>query len=87
MNKPTCCEECYGRQGTLAGGGTYCSNAVCPCHTQKATEPPNVEAAHLRAAVCVSRTRGLMYGASSSHHGVGLAVGLLPFKVPNLAVG
>lgn len=30
-----CCEKCYGRQGTLAGGGIYCNNAACPCHTPK----------------------------------------------------
>lgn len=34
MTKETsyCCEKCYGRQGTSAGGGTYCNGPSCPCH-------------------------------------------------------
>lgn len=31
-----CCQKCYGRQGTLAGGGIYCNDNACPCHTQPA---------------------------------------------------
>ena len=28
-----CCMNCYGRQGTIAGGGIFCFNTDCPCHT------------------------------------------------------
>lgn len=37
MTTPTnnCCQQCYGRQGTRAGGGIYCDNTNCPCHNQK----------------------------------------------------
>ena len=27
-----CCDKCYGRQGTTAGGGIYCNDTNCPCH-------------------------------------------------------
>lgn len=33
MNNDKCCEKCYGRQGTRAGGGIYCLDKDCPCHT------------------------------------------------------
>lgn len=33
-NKTTgCCPKCYGRMGTLAGGGIYCHDSRCPCHS------------------------------------------------------
>lgn len=36
MNKQnTCCNLCYGRMGTTAGGGIYCNNSSCPCHTSQ----------------------------------------------------
>lgn len=38
MNNDKCCEKCYGRQGTRAGGGIYCLDKDCPCHT-----PPQEE--------------------------------------------
>lgn len=28
-----CCSACYGRQGTKAGGGVYCSDESCSCHS------------------------------------------------------
>ncbi len=30
-----CCEKCYGRQGTMAGGGVYCIDSNCPCHSKR----------------------------------------------------
>ncbi len=33
-----CCELCYGRQGTRAGGGIYCNNPSCPCHSETRVE-------------------------------------------------
>jgi hypothetical protein len=27
-----CCSKCFARQGTSAGGGTYCLFPICPCH-------------------------------------------------------
>lgn len=38
-----CCGNCYGRMGTLAGGGTYCSDTACPCHTNKIDEADSAE--------------------------------------------
>lgn len=32
-NQPRkCCNQCYGRQGTSAGGGIYCLDSYCVCH-------------------------------------------------------
>ena len=45
-NKTTgCCPKCYGRMGTLSGGGTYCHDTKCPCH------PTDTHDAEIEAAI------------------------------------
>ncbi len=30
-----CCIACYGRQETSAGGGVYCNDSSCKCHSPR----------------------------------------------------
>ncbi len=33
-----CCGSCWGRMGTLAGGGIFCADSECGCHSNPTTE-------------------------------------------------
>lgn len=36
-----CCENCYGRMGTRAGGGTFCMPRECWCHRVSQDKEPS----------------------------------------------